>query len=300
MHVLYSRSLAHFVAAFDQGNIRRAATVIGVTQPAITKSIQKLEAHVGTKLFDRTSEGIRPTPIAHTLRRHAKNILNEARFVETEISSLVEGHYGNVRFGVGLAWSLTVFPTLLGEFCSRFPQIDVEVETGVADHLMPRLVDGEIDFWLGSLHGIEETDDVITRKGGHSELRVYCRRSHPLADRVNVSASDMVDFSWATFVNDEIGMEKFRQFFRERELRQPRMGLRLGSMVTMFRIAAQSDFLVLVADTIGTEAKTQGLVELPTEGCIWRFPTGIAFRRNTAELAVTEFLAEYVQGLNAD
>ena len=101
-----------------------------------------------------------------------RNILNEARFVETEISSLVEGHYGNVRFGVGLAWSLTVFPTLLSEFCSRFPQIDVEVETGVADHLMPRLVDGEIDFWLGSLHGIEETDDVITRKGG--PLRTSC------------------------------------------------------------------------------------------------------------------------------
>ena len=294
MHILYSRTLVHFVAAYDQGNIRKAAAVVGVTQPAITKSVQKLEAYIGTELFDRSSEGVRPTPIAHTLRRHAKNILNEARYVEAEISSQLQGHFGNVRFGVGPAWSLTVFPKLLEEFCIRFPQIDVEVETGVTDHLLPRLEEGEIDFWLGSLHGIKDSDEVITSAGGYAELRVYCRDSHPITKKKMVTANDMAGCNWATFLYDKRGLEQLELYFRDRGMVPPRIQLRLGSMVTMFRIAAQSDVLVLVADTVGAEALSYGLTELRSEGCIWRFPTGMAFRRSTAHLAVTRFLESHL------
>ncbi len=290
MDILYSRALAHFVAAYDQRNIRRAAAVVGVTQPAITKSIQKLEAHIGTELFDRTAEGVRPTPIALTLRRHAQNILNEARFVETEISSLFEGHFGNVRFGVGPAWSLTVFPRLLEQFCARFPRIDVEVETGVTDHLLPRLEEGEIDFWLGSLHGVEESDEVLTCPGGQSELRLYARAAHPLASAALIPAAQLLDCNWATFVHDRIGLLKLAEYFADRGLAVPRVSHRMGSMITMFRIASQSDLLVLIADTVGAEARAAGLVELRHEGCIWEFSTGMAYRRNTEHLAITRFL----------
>ena len=300
MEILYSRALGHFVAAFDQGNIRKAAAVVGVTQPAISKSIQKLESYIGTELFDRTSEGVRPTPIAHILRRHAKNILNEARFVETEMSSLLEGHFGSVRLGVGPAWSLTVFPKLLEKFCDQFPQIDIEVEVGVTDHLLPSLEEGKLDFWLGSMHGIRDSDEIIAFTSGSAELRVFCRERHVLAKKAKVKASDMEGHSWATFVNDKRGLEKLQLYFHERGLGQPRLQLRLGSMVTMFRAAAQSDHLVLAADTLGTEARACGLTELESEGCIWRFPTGMAFRRNAAHLAVTKFLLSHLSTIERD
>jgi len=297
MEILYSRALAHFVAAFDHGNLRRAASDVGVTQPAISKSIQKLEENIGTKLFERTSEGVRPTIIAHTLRRHAQSILNEARFVETEISSLVEGRTGLVRIGVGPAWSLTVFPAILEKFRTRFPQIDVEVESGVTDHLLPRLEDGDIDIWLGSLHSIKDSDEVITCAGGQAELRVYARPSHPLVKLKNVSAHDMNSFSWATFVNDKRGLEYLGRYFSESGLARPRVALRLSSLMTMFRIAMESDLLVLAADSLEDEATARGLTMLRHDGCIWRFSVGMAYRRNTAHLAVTKFFIASMEGI---
>ena len=78
----------------------------------------------------------------------------------------------------------------------------------------------------------------------------------------------MEEHSWATFVNDKRGLEKLQIYFRDRCLGQPRLQLRLESMVTMFRAAAQSDLPVLAADTLGTEARACGLTELGSEGCI--------------------------------
>ena len=299
MEILYSRALVHFVAAFDQGNIRRAAAAVGVTQPAVTKSIQKLEAHIGTELFDRTADGVHPTPIAHTLRRHAKNILNEARYVETEISSVLDGRFGNVRFGVGPAWSLTVFPGLLERLCEEFPQIDVEVETGVTDHLLPRLEEGEIDFWFGSIHGILPSEKVEICPSGSANLSVFCRADHPLAAMESVGTSDLLLYNWATFLNDQVGLEHLRRYFEDEGLEPPRIQLRLESMVTMFRAAANSDLLVLVAGTTGSEARAHGLIMLEVARPIWEFPTGMAYRPNARNLVITKFLKKYLESINS-
>ena len=121
MEILYSRALTHFIAAFEHGNLRLAAKAVGVTQPAVTKSIQKLEDHIGVPLFERAADGVRPTEVAHMLRLHAQGILNEARFVEMEISARVEGRQGLIKMGIGVAWSLSVFPDLLEQFYRRFP-----------------------------------------------------------------------------------------------------------------------------------------------------------------------------------
>ena len=262
MDILYSRALAHFVAAYDCRNLRSAAEAVHVTQPAISKSIGKLEGHIGMPLFERTPTGVRPTEFAHMLRRHAQNIMNEARFVETEIAALTEGSGGLVRIGVGPAWSLSVMPRLLSRFQSRFPNIDLEVATGVTDHLLPMLTKGDIDVWMGSLHDVEETEVVSVSPMGWSDMTVFVCRSHPLAGKRKVGAEALSRHSWVCFVNDTRGLEWLDRYFRQRGLPAPRFALRLSSLVTMFATVVGSELMVYVADTLRPEAEARGLQRL--------------------------------------
>ncbi len=290
MDVLYSRALTHFMAAYDCRNLRSAAEAVHVTQPAVSKSISKLEDHIGMPLFKRTPNGVEPTEFAHMLRRHAQNIMNEARFVETEIAALTSGSGGLLRIGVGPAWSLSVFPRLLMRFQATFPNIDVEVQTGVTDHLLPLLKSGDVDLWLGSLHDVEETPDIAVRTVGWSDMTVFARKSHPLADRGAVRPTDLTDFAWASFTNDHRGLEWLSRYFTGRDLPDPRIALRLSSLVTMFSAAARSDLLVYAADTLQPEAVARGLVEIPLADPVWGFGTGMAYRRSTTDLATVRYI----------
>ncbi|MCG8509954.1 MAG: LysR family transcriptional regulator [Rhodospirillales bacterium] len=290
MDLLYTRALSHFVAAYDSRNLRAAAEVALVAQPAISKSILKLEAHIGIPLFDRTTTGVKPTEFAHILRRHAQNIMNESRFVDTEIAAITGGSGGLLRVGVGPAWSLGIFLRLLSRFQARFPNIDLTVETDVTDHLLPLLKEGDLDLWLGSLHDVEETAEVSVWPVGWSDMKVFVAGDHPLAGRAEIAPADLCGYSWACFKNDQRGLERLSRYFEDRSLPKPRYALRLSSIVTMLSAAASSDLLVFAADSLGDEAKTRGLTPLPLTEPIWGFETGMAFRHSTAELSTIRFI----------
>ncbi|MCR9138724.1 MAG: LysR family transcriptional regulator [Alphaproteobacteria bacterium] len=296
MEILYARALSHFIAAYDYRNLRAAAEVVHVTQPAISKSIGKLENHIGMPLFKRTPDGVRPTEFAHMLRQHAQNIVNEARFVETEIAALTEGSGGLVRIGVGPAWSLSVFPTLLAGFRAVYPNIDIEVQTGVTDHLLPQLIDGDIDVWLGSLHDIDESDEIAVTRVGWSDMTVFASTSHPLVSHTPVKPDLLCKYDWTSFTNDQKGLEHLNYYFHSRGLPLPRVALRLSSLVTMFSIAGSSDLLVYTADTLHPEAESRNLTEIKLSEPIWGFDTGMAFRRSTSELAGIKLLNRLLKG----
>lgn len=294
MDILFSRALAHFSAAYDHLNLRSAAAAVHVTQPAISKSISKLEDHIGMPLFERTSKGVRPTQLAHMLRRHAQNIVNEARFVGTEIAALKGGSGGQVRMGVGPAWSLTVLPYVVSRFQQRFSSIDIEVKTGVTDQLMPLLHEGEIDFWLGSLHDIEETDEIVTQRAGWSDMAVFVSTHHPLTQLGAVEASHLAPYNWATFSNDVRGLAYLRSYFKAHGLPEPRVALKVTSLVTMLAAAASSQLLVFCADTLQSEAISRGLVRISLPEHIWGFHIGMAYRKSTADLATTRYVRSLI------
>ena len=287
---LTSRGLTLFVAAYDAGNMRIAAERLGVTQPAISKSVARLEEQLGVPLFERTAQGVRPSRFADTLRRHAQNMLNEARFVEVEIAAVVGGTSGALRIGVGPAWSLSVFPPLLIGLRRQFPAIDIEMRIGVRDQIVPALLTGQVDVWLGSTHNLEGSDGLDVVPAGRAQMRVFVARDHPFARARVADAGSLAGGEWAGFVDDAYGLERLRAFFAARGLPSPRVALRSSSVATMFWVAAKSELLVYAADTLQPEARRHGLVPLTLDASIWSFETGLVCRRSARHLTAIRCL----------
>jgi DNA-binding transcriptional LysR family regulator len=295
VHVLNHRALSHFILAYDEAHFGRAAELAHITQPAMSKSIAKLEDDLGVPLFERTASGVEPTRFARILRRHAQNVANELRFVSIELAALTGGTAGTFSLGVGPAWSLSVFPPYLIELRKRFPTVDIHVRIGVRDQLVPRLLDGSIDVWLGSLHELDNIDAIMCTPTGTAQMTVFAASNHPLAHRSELTLADLSSYDWANFIEDTHGIRNLRTLFAKAGLPPPRQALISGSVGVMFATAAATETLVYSADTLAPEAQFRGLVRLQLREPLWSFPTGLAYRHAARHLAIVSYLEDTVQ-----
>lgn len=146
--------LRHFVLVVDHGTLTAAARNAHVTQPALTSSIQRLEADVGARLFTRGHKGAELTAAGDALLPKARAALaavEAGRRAVTEITGLERG---SVRLGAGATVCTYYLPPLLARFRQRFPRVQIFVRERVTDDIVSSLERGELD--LG----------VITRAGG--------------------------------------------------------------------------------------------------------------------------------------
>lgn len=109
------RSLRYFIAVLEAGSLSRAAGSLYVAQPALTAQIKKLEAELGTRLFERSHAGVTPTPAGMQLYEDARRLLSDADAVRERIQRLPQGPEGSVTVAAPfLLASLLLGPVLAG------------------------------------------------------------------------------------------------------------------------------------------------------------------------------------------
>ncbi|WP_159914699.1 LysR family transcriptional regulator [Pantoea sp. 18069] len=109
------RTLRYFIAVLEAGSLSRAAGSLYVAQPALSAQIKKLEAELGTRLFDRSHAGVTPTPAGMQLYEDARRLLSDADAVRERIQRLPQGPEGSVTVATPfLLASLLLGPVLAG------------------------------------------------------------------------------------------------------------------------------------------------------------------------------------------
>ncbi len=92
--------LRHFLAVVTHGSISRAAEAINVSQPAVTRSIKKLETELDAKLLQRVAGGMEPTSTGVLFATHTRGILQQTERVVEDVAALKEGRDGQVVLGI--------------------------------------------------------------------------------------------------------------------------------------------------------------------------------------------------------
>ena len=117
-----SATLDYFLAAYRHRSIGKACRELGLSQPALSKTIRRLEDELRVQLFERTPVGIEPTSYGHTLARRANIISNEIGRAASEIATL-RGHIGGeARIGVGPALASSLVSEALAAFLRERPR----------------------------------------------------------------------------------------------------------------------------------------------------------------------------------
>ena len=125
-----------FYAVASAGNISRAAKELYISQPAISKSISKLEDSLGTTLFTRGSRGVQLTEEGALLFAHTKAAFEQLSAGELELKRIKEFNMGHIRIGVSNTLCRFIMVSYLKDFIARYPHIKITIESQSNAHAL--------------------------------------------------------------------------------------------------------------------------------------------------------------------
>ena len=174
-----------FLAVVQHGGLSAAARATGQTQPALTRSLRRLEADLGSALFERSARGVQPTASGRAFLVHARRLAAEARRARDSVVQLRGDRLGRVEYGISLAPSLLLAPAAIRRFRGRYPEVELLSRGGLYYSLAPLLRDGQLDFAICPLPD-DPADPQLrvgvllqSRMGTYSPGTSTSRRSRP-------------------------------------------------------------------------------------------------------------------------
>lgn len=142
------RSLRYFITVLEAGSLSRAAGSLYVAQPALTAQIKKLEAELGTQLFDRSHAGVTPTPAGMQLYEDARRLLSDAEAVRERIQRLPQGPEGSVTVAAPFLLASLLLGPVLAALKRSHPRIRVFVLDDLSLMVRKAMLDRRADVGI--------------------------------------------------------------------------------------------------------------------------------------------------------
>ncbi len=188
------------------GSLLKASAALGLTQPALSKSLREAEAIVGKALFERHARGVRLTEAGHAAREASRRVLAELRRLDEALDTLPRR--GALALGVLPVAASGVLPGALMRLKAAEPALRVRLEQGRTEDLLPLLAAGEIDLVVGRLYEPPAPDAFARERLWTEPMSILARAGHPLFDgrRVDAEALRPFDFVLPT-ITQRVGLE---------------------------------------------------------------------------------------------
>lgn len=144
------RELQVFVSAYENQSISKAAERLYMTQPTLTRVIQNIESEVGSQLFKRTRNGIKPTVAGEIYMESAKKMIDMYRHLEISLAAVNTENRGKLIIGSNFFLGACVLPCIVSEFEKRFPNMELTIIEGTSTEIENEISKGIID--IGVVH----------------------------------------------------------------------------------------------------------------------------------------------------
>ena len=184
------RTLRYFLAVAREENMSKAAEILHISQPALSKVIRSLEEELGKKLFIRHSFSIELTDEGILLRDRAEDLVGMADKIEQEFLFLDDISSGDLYFGLAESYQVTYLARQIALFKKKYPGLHYHVSSGDTEQVTEKLDKGLLDFAL-----ICETPDrrkyecIALPKA--DVFGLVMRKDSPLAEKSCVTPSDL-------------------------------------------------------------------------------------------------------------
>ncbi|AGW94014.1 LysR family transcriptional regulator [Cupriavidus sp. DF5525] len=188
--------LRAFVAVAEHSSFRAAAAELHLSQPALSRRIEKLEDALGVRLFDRTTRSVEMTAVGREFSRRARDLLNgldESLLGIRDVASRIAGEVTVACVPSAVRYFL---PGVLREYHARYPRIVVRLVDEGANEVLNMVVRNEADFGLNYI-GTQEPDvefEPVLREA----FVVACPPGHPLAKKKQATWAELGQYDYMT------------------------------------------------------------------------------------------------------
>lgn len=295
--------LIKFLAVAETSKILAAADRLGITQPALSRVIAKLEDQFGGRLFERIPTGVRLTGLGTMVAALARDILREIEIAEGKIQDTVSGRTGCLRVTAGPTWMYAVLPDAVARFHDVYPGVELKLRTANASEGIRRLTEGESDLHCGGVDVHDPFPPFLACRGFLKVASgIVAHRDHPLQDG-SVALPDLANYPWIDYdgpvpgfsdrLTDRPSIARVIDELYRRTSKRVRTVVRARA-VGLFMLG-RGPYLSWLPLQFLASIREPELKPLPVELGRYSYRTGIVWRRSAEGLAPFQRLREIVK-----
>lgn len=269
-----------FYAAANAKNISKAAKELYISQPAISKSIQKLEDSLGCKLFDRSSRGITLTEEGKLLYSYVKQAFEMLSFGEEKLQQSMELGIGHLKIGVSSTLCKYLLLPYLKAFMNRYPHISISIACQSSNETLKLLEENKIDIGLVGkpqnlkliqFDSFEEIEDIFVasdsclkniKTHGMTNEQILTNSTLMLLDKQNMTRQYIDNYLQTNHI---IVQESIDVSNMDLLIEFAKIGLGTACVIRSF---------------VKEELKNKSLTELPLKRPIPKREVGFVYRKN--------------------
>lgn len=251
--------LRDFVAIAHARSVRGAARSLGLSQPALTRSLSELEQELRVDLVERHARGVQLTPAGERFLVRASAALEELRRGLEEAGQAQGDMQGAVTVALSSAAALALLPTAYPEFRRQCPDVSLRLLDGLFPAVEPRLRDGQLDFYVGPRPERSIGSGYRVESLFDNERVVLGRVGHPL-DGAR-SMRELQGAEWVVTGLRERVEEEFEEQFAALGLPSPQVTTRAESMMALLVLLSTTDALAFLPVQWASSALFQGRVK---------------------------------------
>lgn len=188
------RTLQYFLVVAREENITKAAEILHVTQPTLSRQIMQLEEELACTLFIRGKTKMTLTEDGVLLRSRAQEMIDLAEKTKKELSDKCNLVGGTIYIGAGELYSVNYLINIVTEFKKKYPEVRFDFFTGNADIVKEMIDKGLLDIGL-----VSEPADITKYEYKHTPIKerwgVWMTKNSPLSQKDSIKAKDLLDKS---------------------------------------------------------------------------------------------------------
>lgn len=282
-HVFYEVANCH--------NFSIAAKKMYISQPAISKSIQKLEDSIGVKLFHRSSRGVTLTSEGELLYAHVKSAFEVLTLGEDKLRRSIALGMGHLTIGVSSTLCKYILLPYLKDFIKKYPHINISIACHSTNHTLKLLEDGKLDIGLIGkpdnlknidFYSLREIEDIfIATRDYLQNLRIRGINRHQILQNATLMLLD----------KENMTRQYIDNYFQDNHiLLQDIIEVsNMDLLIEMVKIGLGVG--CVIRDFVKTELQSNTLVEIPLKLPIQKREIGFAYHR---DVKISKSLAHFI------
>jgi len=295
LYLFQTRRLEVFAKLCETHHMQTTASILGVSQPAISAAIKVLEQGSGSSLFERTPHGLLPTRTCLAVLLRVRRALNELRHIDADIAALGGSLQGAVHVGALPLGRTGILPEAIVRLTLEHPHVRIVTNESPFDLLASELRAGEVDFVLGALRPSAYASDLHSEALLQEEMVILVRRGHPWLERMPVYE----DLSGARWILPRAGSparQLLDAFFAHIGIAAPSPVIETGDLAILRGVLLRSDMLAAVsAHQLEHEMASGDLVRLPLSLSHTTRPIGLISRAGALQSPSAQALMDKIR-----
>ena len=304
MESLFSRTTVQFIAAYETLNFRIAAEKCLVTQPAITKSIKKIESDYNMKLFDKKGIKMYPTEFADDLYKELLDMRDTANSLRLKFESWHKGNSGHLNIAVGITLqSSEGFVNLISDINTKFPNVSLNIASMIKDASIPLLKNGNIDLWIGDISNLVEDEEFIKKFVRKIPLVIYTNKNNKLFKEKKITFSNLENKKWSLLLGGALikqnsmykskTLDSITTQFKKNDIDIEKNLTTFSSPTALFASIKNNGNFAIAAKSLHSIAKNFNLREIDNIKVL-DLDVGIVVRNKIADYKIIKFVIDSV------